>query len=538
MIKTGFETRVKVQQVIENQLPEFLRSESPKAVDFLKQYYISQEYQGGPMDLANNLDQYLKFDNLSPEVIKGETTLSAGISSSTDTVQVASTKGFPAEYGLFKIDNEIFTYTGITTNSFTGCVRGFSGITSYRTQLNAEELVFSTSEQAAHTSGATVKNLSVEFLKEFYKKLKYSFTPGLENVDFVSDLDVNNFIKEARTLYQSKGTEESYRILFNIIFGVTPKVVDLEGYLLKPSTSEYLRREVVVAERISGDPNKLLGQTIKKSTDEETQASVSEVEIFTRSGISTYYKLNLFVGYDDKDLIEGTFNIQPKSKVINPVSAGSSVITVDTTIGFPESGTLVSGDNTITYTSKTVNQFLGCSGVDDAISTADEIRTSETFIGYEDGDITKKVEIRITGVISNFEQRSDILLSTEGQQIYVKNVGEKVLNPSANNTYKQIFANSWIYNTSSRYQVEQISGSAFKLKSSVDKSSLKVGDKVDILQGNTETVAHSNAEVASVSGSTVTLNNLSGFTEDTSLCLLYTSPSPRDKRQSRMPSSA
>ena len=157
MIKTGFETRVKVQQVIENQLPEFLRSESPKAVDFLKQYYISQEYQGGPMDLANNLDQYLKFDNLSPEVISGETTLSAGISSTTDTVQVASTKGFPAEYGLFKIDNEIFTYTGITTNSFTGCVRGFSGITSYRTQLNAEELIFSTSKQAAHTSGTAVK---------------------------------------------------------------------------------------------------------------------------------------------------------------------------------------------------------------------------------------------------------------------------------------------------------------------------------------------------------------------------------------------
>jgi len=517
MIKTGFETRVKVQQVIENQLPEFLRSESPKAVDFLKQYYISQEYQGGPMDLANNLDQYLKFDNLSPEVISGETTLSAGISSTTDTVQVASTKGFPAEYGLFKIDNEIFTYTGITTNSFTGCVRGFSGITSYRTQLNAEELVFSTSERAAHTSGTTVKNLSVEFLKEFYKKLKYSFTPGLENVDFVSDLDVNNFIKEARTLYQSKGTEESYRILFNIIFGVTPKVVDLEGYLLKPSTSEYLRREVVVAERISGDPNKLLGQTIKKSTDEETQASVSEVEIFTRSGITTYYKLNLFVGYDDKDLIEGTFDIQPKSKVINPVSVGSSVITVDTTIGFTESGTLISGDNTITYTSKTVNQFLGCSGVETAISTTDEIRTSEVFVGYEDGDISKKVEIRITGVISDFEQRSDILLSTEGQQIYVKNVGEKVLNPDSNSSYKQIFANSWIYNTSSRYQVEQISGSAFKLKSSVDKSSLKVGDKVDILQGNTETVAHSNAEVASVSGSTVTLNNLSGFTHNTSL---------------------
>ena len=34
-----------------------------------------------------------------------------------------------------------------------------------------------------------------------------------------------------------------------------------------------------------------------------------------------------------------------------------------------------------------------------------------------------------------------------------------------------------------------------------------------------------------------TLSRINTFT-DTSICLLYTSPSPRDKRQSRMPSSA
>ena len=79
MIQTGFEKRVTVQQVIENQLPEFILSESPKTIDFLKQYYISQEHQGGALDIAVNLDQYLKVDNLTPEVISGETTLYSGI---------------------------------------------------------------------------------------------------------------------------------------------------------------------------------------------------------------------------------------------------------------------------------------------------------------------------------------------------------------------------------------------------------------------------------------------------------------------------
>ena len=379
MITTGFDTRVKVQQIIDNQLPEFLLSESPKAVDFFKQYYISQEYQGGPIDLTDNLDQYLKLDNLTPEVVVGETTLSTGITTSATTVDVASTKGFPNEYGLFKINNEIFTYTGITTNSFTGCVRGFSGITSYRAPNEPEELVFTDTSATNHTSGSSVTNLSALFLKEFYKKLKSSLTPGLEDVDFVKNLDVGNFIKESKSLYQSKGTEESFRILFNILYGITPTIIDLEEYLLKPSAAEFIRREIVLAEPISGNPKNLIGQTIIKSTDTATRASVSEVEAITRKG-KTYYKLGLFVGFNDVDLIEGTFGITPKSKVIGNVSTGSTVITVDSTVGFGVTGTIVSGLNTaISYSSKSINQFFGCAGITTTINTADDLRSDEYY---------------------------------------------------------------------------------------------------------------------------------------------------------------
>ena len=36
---------IKISDVIENQIPEFILSENPNFVDFLKQYYISQEFQ-------------------------------------------------------------------------------------------------------------------------------------------------------------------------------------------------------------------------------------------------------------------------------------------------------------------------------------------------------------------------------------------------------------------------------------------------------------------------------------------------------------
>ena len=79
MIQTGFESRIKIQQIIDHQLPEFVLDESPKAAEFLKQYYISQEYQGGPVDISDNLDQYLKLDNLTPEVIVGYTNLTEDV---------------------------------------------------------------------------------------------------------------------------------------------------------------------------------------------------------------------------------------------------------------------------------------------------------------------------------------------------------------------------------------------------------------------------------------------------------------------------
>ena len=72
--------RIKVNTIIENQLPEFLLSDFPNAVEFFKQYYISQEFQGGPSDLIGNFDQYLKVDNLVPEVVVGFTSITSDIS--------------------------------------------------------------------------------------------------------------------------------------------------------------------------------------------------------------------------------------------------------------------------------------------------------------------------------------------------------------------------------------------------------------------------------------------------------------------------
>ncbi|AAX44489.1 baseplate wedge initiator [Prochlorococcus phage P-SSM2] len=516
----GIDKRVQVNRIVESQLPEFVRSDFPLAVDFLKQYYISQEFQGGTTDLIDNLDQYLKVDNLIPEVVYGTTTLSSDVSISDATITVASTKGFPDTYGLLKVGSEIITYTTKTDTTFNGCLRGFSGISGFEVgistsldNVNREGLIFESTKAESHVNGATVTNLSVLFIQQFYKKLKKTFLPGLEDNDFTRDLDVGNFIKHARSFYQSKGIEESIRILLKVLFGEESIILDLEERLFKPSSAEFIRREVIIADRIVGDPQKLVGQTIFKSNDLGTSASVSEVEILTRNE-KIYYKISLFVGYSDRDLIEGIFTIPGRTKVMEPVSVGSSIVSVDSTVGFAQTGYVLCGINSITYSSKSVNQFFGCTNISENIGIGSDLRADETIFGYEDGDLEKRVDLRITGVLSEFKTVSDISSVSEGERIFVKNVGETILNPSSGKTYKEVFANSWIYNTSSRYQISNISGSTIVLGSSIDKSSLKVGDKAEILSRNSENVEVSLVEITNIdaAGNAVIVSGISGFT--------------------------
>ena len=140
------EKRIQFSNIVQNQLPVYTRDEFPLVSDFLKSYYQGQEYQGGPIDLAQNIDKYVKVDNTTN--LTGQVGLKTDITLNDETIEVdmvnypAGTDGFPKSYGLLKIDNEIITYTGITTTAFTGCIRGFCGITSYKAETKPDVLVF------------------------------------------------------------------------------------------------------------------------------------------------------------------------------------------------------------------------------------------------------------------------------------------------------------------------------------------------------------------------------------------------------------
>ena len=64
--------KVQLNKIVKNQLPEYVREDFPLVGEFLSAYYKGQEYQGGPIDLVNNIDSYIKLSE-NGNIIKSTT---------------------------------------------------------------------------------------------------------------------------------------------------------------------------------------------------------------------------------------------------------------------------------------------------------------------------------------------------------------------------------------------------------------------------------------------------------------------------------
>ena len=334
------EKRIQFSNIVQNQLPAYVREEYPLISEFLKQYYISQEFQGASIDLIQNIDEYIKLNettNLSESV-----TLGADLGFNDDIVYVnlssseTGTDGFPDSYGLLQIDEEIITYTGKTFSSFTGCIRGFCGITTYVTENNPEQLTFSTSSADEHfgssydssgqisVSGTKIKNLSILFLKQFLIKTKHLFLPKLDGKKLSEGLNENLFIKQSKDFYLSRGTDRSFEILFKALYNEDVKVVRPSEYLITPSNADYRITNDLVVESISGDPLNLINSVLYQDTYGDSffksYAPITSVEKVISDLGQTYYKISYDSGYDRNSEVDGSlygnFSVHPKTKVI------------------------------------------------------------------------------------------------------------------------------------------------------------------------------------------------------------------------------
>ena len=121
------ESRSKISTNILGQFPSFIREQYPTFIDFVREYYKSQELKGYCFDIIQNWSDYYNIDNYGDLVTT--TTLISAVTTSSTTIDVQSSRDFPNE-GLLMIDDEIIYYQKKGSTLFQDCARGFNAVKS------------------------------------------------------------------------------------------------------------------------------------------------------------------------------------------------------------------------------------------------------------------------------------------------------------------------------------------------------------------------------------------------------------------------
>lgn len=452
--------KVKIQNLIESQIPEFLNEDNPLFKEFLEQYYISLEHQTGSVDLATSFIDYKKIDYFNNETFYNNITsciLEEDLVEFATNITVNTTIGFPSKYGLLKINNEIITYTSKTNTTFEGCIRGFSGIDS----IENGTFNFTQSNTEFHTRNSIVNNLNLNFFAEIFKKFRYQFLPGFENRNLIDNINLQTILTRAKDYYTSKGTDTSYKILFKILFNEDIEIIKPQEYLLRPSANTNFITKNILVEKILGDLEPLEIRERKETIAESitlyqqtpnglASASIYNIEIRPING-KFLYEISL-----DPDSFTIEFVSTKKTNVLENSNANQNYITVDSTVGFPPSGTLlVQSKNApssfeITYSDKTINQFLGVSNNSVRLSKGDTLIENNFAYVFLSG---QSAYFRIINVIDNVD-----FTNTSGLKV------NDVINLSSFGlelNQKPEF-NSWIYNIPTSHRIKSIT----KLQSS------------------------------------------------------------------------
>jgi hypothetical protein len=463
------EKRVQFKDIVKNQLPQYVKEEFPLVGEFLSQYYLAQEFQGAPVDLIQNIDKYIRVDSITD--LTDFTFLGSDISSIDTEITVdlliseKGTDGFPEKYGLISIDDELILYESKTLNGFSNCYRGFSGVVSYSNTnvgiastyklRSSDELVFKDSDSDSHKSGTKIYNLSSLFLKEFLVKLKYQLSPGFENRTFIEKVKESTLIKQIKDFYKSKGTDQSFEILFKALYGENVKVLRPKDVLFRPSDAQYKITNDLVVEKISGPVEELPNLTLFQNTYSnisEAYGPVTEIENVVSDDGKIFYKLKIDGGYNRDPAFDGAiygkFSVHPKTRTIGKYGLTSVTLDVDSTVGFPSSGEVVvtyqDGETgVVSYASKNLTQFLDCSNITDVILD-NSIVGVNTYASAVTGFGTE-IKVRINSILSGVDLPQDSHYYSKDDTARIKTLGFDG---------EGVTSKNWIFNISPTYEVE------------------------------------------------------------------------------------
>ena len=336
-------------------------------------------------------------------------------------------------------------------SAFLGCARGVSGPVAYDNLHNEIYAGEAALRQSNHPAGSYVTNLDSLFIKEVFDKFRRQYLPTLD-IDF-SKVNPVQVIKNITDFYISKGTKLATQYLFKILFGEDVDLYYPKDEIISPSHATWVVDTILRAELIEGDPSNLIDSQINQYADEVdtsvTAASALIENVITIiEGTDTIYELAI-----SEETLVGSFIIPYKTRLVEPLSTDGQIITVDSTIGWPErNGTIrINDEEEVQYKEKSLNQFIECTRSKNGIVEdwdPGTIVQSDIYV-YVNRGTSAECKLRVLGIA---EAGTTVLNDTgsyylQGDKLKVANLGS---------TAEELRLQSWLYNVKKLIQVTSI----------------------------------------------------------------------------------
>ena len=358
---------------VDTVVPQYIYENYTKFVTFMSSSDESEERIGFGQDILQNLQKYRNFDTYKNEIVQFGT-LNANISATDDELTLTDGYGFPEENGVLLIGDEVILYTSKEDNTFYGLQRGASGTTVLPTLRSGGTYVKTVA--ASHSVGDKVTNISVLFLVAMLENIHGSFAPNIDSGRIDSAINRSSLLQNIRDFFGSKGSKLGIKSLFKMLFGQNDVEVNYPGdRMLSPSDSSYVESvlmRVVPFPRVLTDttlqyvtPDKMIGA--KMSFINGIDGSLKGTLVCDYCSSYPFEDQVQYEVYVDDDSITGDIVINPGTNLTRAIKGigtttnpDETTVTVESTLGFPQSGIIYIDAEVIQYTDKTFNQFLNC----------------------------------------------------------------------------------------------------------------------------------------------------------------------------------
>ena len=234
----------KISVIVEDQLPGFIREDHDNFVQFVKSYYEFLELTNPPVDMP------LRFVNPSETTYTSTNKYGAGPLLVGETINQYADA---VDSTIITASAVVFAYNATATTK-TVTITGIAGTTGL---FIANKEIIGESSGAKYWPSSNIKQAPTGALQASYDISNIRDMDLMSNqyIDFIKKeiasgfparfdkgIDERTALKNLRDFYQSKGTENSFRLLFRLVFGEDIDIYLPSENMLRPSVGEWEQR--------------------------------------------------------------------------------------------------------------------------------------------------------------------------------------------------------------------------------------------------------------------------------------------------------